>query len=102
MGLGEPPMVVGIGVITFRLYDCGSLKGKRKILKSIIARTRNHFNVSMAEVAHQNARQRAGVGFALVGNDRRVINAKMDKLLNMVEEMGLAEIIDTEMEMFHL
>ena len=95
-------MVVGIGTISFRLHDCRSLKGKRKILKSIIARTRNHFNVSMAEVGYQEIHQRAVVGFALAGNDQRVINAKMDKLLNMVDDMGLAEMIDSKMELIHL
>jgi len=95
-------MVVGIGIITFRLHDCRSLKGKRKILKSIIARVRNRFNVSVAEVASQDAHQRAEVGFALVGNDQRLVNAKMDKILNLMDEIGLAEMIDTEMEIIHI
>jgi len=95
-------MVIGIGIITFRLHDCRSLKGKRKILKSIITRVRNRFNVSVAEVASQDAHQRAEVGFALVGNDQRLVNAKMDKILNLVDEIGLAEMIDTEMEIIHI
>ena len=95
-------MIVGIGIINFRLHDCRSLKGKRKILKSIVARTRNHFNVSVAEVGYQDVYQKAAVGFSLVGNDQRVINAKMDKILNMVDAMGLAEMIDSEMEMIHI
>ena len=95
-------MVVGIGTITFRLHDCRRLKGKRKVLKSVIARTRNNFNVSMAEVAFQDVYQKSAVGFALVGNDQRVINAKMDKLINLVDGMGLAEMIDTDMEIIHI
>lgn len=95
-------MVVGIGIITFRLHDCRSLKAKRRVLRAIIARVRNQFNVSVAEVASQDAHQRAQVGFSLVGNDQRLINAKMDKLLNLVDEIGLAEITDTEMEIIHL
>jgi uncharacterized protein YlxP (DUF503 family) len=42
--------------------------------------------------------QRADIGFALVGTDRRLVNAKIDKLFNMVEDLGLAEIYDSEME----
>jgi len=95
-------MVVGIGIITLRLHECRSLPGKRKILKSIITRIGNHFNVSVAEVGSQDVYQRAEVGFALVGNDQRVINAKMDKILNLVDEIGLAEMTDTEMEIIHL
>jgi len=88
--------------MVFRLHDCRSLKAKRKIIKSTISRIRNHFNVSVAEIGSQDIYQRAEIGIALVGNDGRVINAKMDKILNLAEEMGLAEMIDSEMEIIHL
>jgi len=95
-------MVVGYGIITFRIHDCRSLKEKRSVVKSIIMQLRNHFNTSVAEVGGLDLYQRAEIGFAVVGNDRQVINAKIDKLFNMAEALGLAEIIDTEMEMFSL
>ncbi|MBC8430432.1 MAG: DUF503 domain-containing protein [Desulfobacterales bacterium] len=95
-------MVVGLGIITFRLHDCRSLKGKRKVVKSIISRLRNNFNVSVAEVGANDIYQRAEIGFALVGNNRKVINSKIDKIFNLAEELGLAEIIDSEMEIINL
>ncbi len=95
-------MVVGLGIIIFRLHDCHSLKGKRSVVKSIINRVRNRFNVSVAEVGANDIYQRAEIGFALVGNNRSVINSKLDKVINMVDDMGLAEIIDTEMEIMNL
>ena len=95
-------MVVGLGIITFRLHDCRSLKGKRKIVKSIINQLRNTFNVSVAEVGSNDVYQRAVIGFALVGNDRMVINSKIDKIFNLADELGLAEIIDNEMEIINL
>ena len=95
-------MVVGLGIITFRLHDCRSLKGKRKIVKSIINQLRNTFNVSVAEVGSNDVYQRAVIGFALVGNDRMVINSKIDKIFNLTDELGLAEIIDNEMEIINL
>lgn len=91
-------MVVGVGKITFRLFDCHSLKGKRKIVKPIIARVQNNFNVSIAEVDLNDIYQRAEIGFALVGNDRRTINSKIDKLFDFIDNLQLAEIIDTDME----
>ena len=95
-------MVIGIGIITFRLHECRSLKSKRKVVKSIVGQVRNKFNVSIAEVGSNDVYQRSEVGFALVGNNRQVLNSKMDKLLNMVESLGLAEIIDTDLEIINL
>lgn len=95
-------MVVGIGRIVYRIHDCRSLKGKRKVVKSIIMRLRNNFNASIAEVGANDIHQRAEIGFSMVGNDRGVINSKVDKLFNMAEDLGLAEVIDMEMEIINL
>jgi uncharacterized protein YlxP (DUF503 family) len=95
-------MVVGTGIIRLRLHDCHSLKGKRKIVKSMINQLRNHFNIAIAEVGYNDIHQRAEIGFALVGNDHSLINSKIDKIFNLADDLGLAEIIDTEMEIIHL
>jgi uncharacterized protein YlxP (DUF503 family) len=95
-------MVVGIGIITLRLHDCRSLKSKRRIVKSIINQLRNNFNASVAEVGSNDIYQRSEIGFSLVGNNKKIINSKIDKIFNMADSLGLAEIIDTEMEMFNL
>ncbi|MDJ0874408.1 MAG: DUF503 domain-containing protein [Desulfobacterales bacterium] len=94
-------MVVGMGRIIYRIHDCRSLKGKRKVVKAIIARLRNKFNATVAEVGANDIYQRAEIGFAMVGNDRNVINSKVDKFFNMAEDLGLAEVIDSEMEIFN-
>ena len=95
-------MVAGLGIITFRLHDCRSLKGKRKVVKSIITQLRNNFNVSVAEVGSNDVYQRAVIGFALVGNNRMVVNSKIDKIFNLADQLGLAEIIDSDMEIINL
>ena len=68
----------------------------------MISRLRNNFNASIAEVGSNDIYQKAEIGFSLIGNDKALINSKIDKLFNMAEDMGLAEIIDTEMEIIHL
>jgi uncharacterized protein YlxP (DUF503 family) len=95
-------MVAGIGRLVFRIHDCRSLKGKRKVVKSLIARLRNQFNASIAEVGANDVYQRAEIGFAIVGNSQPVVNAKMDKLIGMAEDLGLAEMVDSELEIIHL
>lgn len=95
-------MVVGIGTIVLRIPGSTSLKGKRRVVKSVIARLQNTFNASVAEVGANDNHQRVEIGLALVGNDRRRINSKLDKVLNFVEAMQVAEIIDSEMEIINL
>lgn len=95
-------MVVALGLITLRIHDCRSLKEKRKVVKSITGRIRSHFNASVAEVGSNDVYQKAEIGFSMVGNDRRTINAKADKTFNFVEEMGLAEVVGTELEILNI
>jgi hypothetical protein len=95
-------VVIGVGLITFRLHECHSLKEKRRIVKAIVAQLRNHFNASVAEVADNDVHQQAVIGFAMVGNDKALMNSKVDKAFNLADELGLAELIDTEMELISL
>ncbi|MGB5159111.1 DUF503 domain-containing protein [Desulfobacterium sp. N47] len=95
-------MVIGLGLITFRLHDCRSLKSKRKIVKSVISRLRNNFNASVAEVDSNDIYDEAIIGFAFVGNDKTVVNSKIDKAFSFADELGLAEIINTEMELINI
>ncbi len=95
-------MVVGTGKIKFKLYGVGSLKEKRKILKSIINRIKNQFNVSIAETEYNDSHLWAQIGFSIVGNDARVVNSKVDKVLNLADKIGLAQIADTQIEIIHL
>ncbi|MCF8025841.1 MAG: DUF503 domain-containing protein [Desulfobacteraceae bacterium] len=95
-------MVIGFGTITFRLDQCHGLKEKRKIIKSIISRSKNGFNAAIAEVDFNDMHQRAKIGFALVGNDRRMVNSQIDKLHEFIYRTALAEIIETETEILNI
>jgi len=95
-------MVVGIGVIIVRIEGCRSLKEKRRVVKSLIARLDNAFNVSIAEIGANDVHQRAEIGFAVVGNEYGVVNSKIDKIFNAAENMMVAEIIETRMEIFSI
>lgn len=95
-------MVLGFGTITFRLDECHNLKAKRKIIKSIISRVQNTYNVGIAEVDFNDVHQRAKIGFAFVGNDRRAINSKIDKMIEFIYNLSIAEIIDSEMEIINI
>jgi len=94
-------MVLGLATIHLRLPENNTLKGKRKILKSMLGKMKNTFNVSAAEIGDNDTHRKSEIGCAMVGNDAAHINSKLDKLINMVDDMGLAEIVDTQIEIMH-
>jgi uncharacterized protein len=65
---GDSRMPVALCRLTLRLPENGSLKGKRAVIKSIQQRLHNRFNVSVAEVDHNDAWQLAGLEIAAVSN----------------------------------
>ena len=91
-------MVVGVGTIEIWIHDSRSLKDKRGVLKSMIRRTQNTFNVSIAEVGDNDSWQKGRIGFCVVGNDRRFINSKVDKILQFIHDTQLAEVRRTKVE----
>lgn len=95
-------MILGACKITIRMSQIASLKSKRHILKKIIERTRQKFSLSIAEIGYQDEWQRAEIGFAVVGNESGHVNSILDKVLDYMEELQLAEIVHTDMEIIHL
>ena len=91
-------MVVGLLKITMLIPENASLKGKRKVVKSLLGRLKSRFNVSAAEVEGNDLWQRAEIGVAMVGNDKRFINSALDKILDYVERETEAEVIDSQMD----
>ena len=95
-------MVVGVCRLRLALYGVFSLKEKRGIIKRITARVRNTFPVSIAEVAENDQLRSAAIGFSVVGNDGAHVNSVVDKVLDFIEDLHLAEIIDQHIELISL
>ncbi|HLC28455.1 MAG TPA: DUF503 domain-containing protein [Dehalococcoidia bacterium] len=92
-------LVIGVCRVRLRLPENHSLKGKRQVLKSLIARLRNKFNVSAAEVSDHDSWQLASIAVASVSNDERHANQVLAAIISFIESERLdAEIIDYETE----
>ncbi len=92
-------MHVGICRIRFRLPENGSLKDKRRILKSITSRVTNRFKVSVAEVDDQDLWQLATLGISCVSNDKRHANEILSKVVAYITEArSELEILDYSIE----
>jgi uncharacterized protein len=94
-------MVVGVLKLNLLIPENHSLKGKRGVLKRIQARVANHFNVSVTECDHQDLWQSAVLGFGAVGSSRTVVEATLQRVVEFVDELGLAQVGETGMEFFH-
>jgi uncharacterized protein YlxP (DUF503 family) len=92
-------MNVGVCRISLRLPENQSLKGKRQVLKSIIARIRNQFNVSVAEVDDHDLWQLATIGICCVSNDKRYTNRVLSKVVDFIAGSRFeVEILSHEIE----
>ena len=94
--------VIGAASVELYLHGVHSLKEKRGIVRRILERTRNKFPVSAAEVGHQDQHQQATLGLAVVSGDGRVADSVLNKALDYIEHLHLAEIVRTDLEILHL
>lgn len=95
-------MVIGAMIIELRIHDNRSLKGKRKIVKSMVDKVKHKFNVAIAEVGSNDMWQKIELGVSAVGNDRRHVDSSLTSVLSFLESLYLAEIIDSKMEILNI
>jgi len=87
--------------LTLRLPENTSLKGKRMVVKSIQQRLHNRFNVSVAEVAHNEAWQLAGLEIAVAANSGAHASQVIASAVAYMESLRLdVEVIEQETELF--
>ena len=86
--------------MTFRLYApwVHSLKEKRSIVKSLIAKLQNRYHVSAAEIDEQDTHQMIVIGLAAIVPHNAMADSLMEDISLFVEENTDAEIIDEERE----
>jgi uncharacterized protein YlxP (DUF503 family) len=95
-------VVVGTARISLYIQDNHSLKEKRKIVKSVIAKVHHRFNASIAEVDLNDKWQMIGLGISVVGNDRRFVNSNLDKILTYVDSLYLGEMVASDIEIVNI
>ena len=95
-------MIVGVAALEIQIHGSNSLKEKRGVVQSICRRVRNRFNVAVSEVGGQELWQRALLGVAAVGSDAGVLRSALERAVAFVEEMHLAEVLHSEVEILRL
>ena len=94
------PVVVGVCTVQIEVFGDDTLKGKRHVVKPILARVRNTFNVSAAEVDDLDAHDRATIAFACVSNDAKYAHGLLEKVIDYIERSRFdANILDYQIEL---
>jgi uncharacterized protein YlxP (DUF503 family) len=95
-------MVVGVVRLTLHIPENDSLKSKRRVVKQIIERTRNRFDIAIAETDLQDSHRETELGLACVGNDRRVVNSVLDRAIGYIDSLGTAIITGNVLEIINI
>ena len=89
-----------IAVMTFRLHApwVHSLKEKRMVVKSLVAKIQNRFHASVAEIDEQDTHQIIVIGVAVIVPYNALADHLMDEICSFIEANTDAEILDETRE----
>jgi uncharacterized protein YlxP (DUF503 family) len=93
-------MIVGVLTAQLHMQGIASLKQKRSIVKGLIGRLKSRFNISIAEVDHQDNKTFAVVAIAVVSNDTRFIDQQFDAMISFMRKDGRFYLGQIERETF--
>lgn len=80
-------MHIGTCTIGLSVPVAQNLKEKRRVVKSILARVRNEFNVSIAEVDDHDLYQSALIGVACVSTSQAYAHGQLEAVVRFIDEM---------------
>ena len=87
--------------VDLRAIYVHSLKEKRMIVKSLIGKLENKFNISVREVDDQDLHQRISIGIVKIDLNNKQCDQSKEKIISFIEEHCEAEIIDIESEIIN-
>ena len=85
-------MKIGVFQIYIRIPMANSLKEKRSYLKGTIQRFSKKYNVSIAEVDHQDDWNNATLGVVCVSNEKKILENILRKILDDIETIDGLEL----------
>lgn len=91
-------MFIGSASIELHIPQSNSLKSKRQVLKALKDRLHNKFNISVAEVDHNELWQRAVLGVAVVSNQQKFAQQVLSQVVEHIHRENGVEITDYSIE----
>ncbi|MFC7392590.1 DUF503 domain-containing protein [Scopulibacillus cellulosilyticus] len=91
-------MIIGVVRCECFIYNAHSLKDKRAVIKSILTKAKQRFNVSASEINYQDIWQRTELAFAAVSNSKVFVERELQRSLSLIDQHGEIERTDTVFE----
>jgi hypothetical protein len=91
-------MIVGVLTIELQAPAAQSLKDKRQVVRSLVARLRNEYNVAVAEVDHLDSWQLVGLGVAGVSSDLSYVQGLLQHVVDYIERQPGVVLLDYQTE----
>lgn len=92
-------MIIGVAVADLHIPHARSLKEKRRVIKSVLDRVAHRFQVSAAEVEHQDLHQRSRLAFALVNSNRKHAVSVLEDIERLVGNRDEAFLTDWQADL---
>ena len=99
---GIQPMAMFMAVLTveFSLDGNDNLKAKRRVANSLKQKTRNKFNVAIAEAGTEDSLSRLRLAVVSISNSEPHLRSRMDKCALMMEAVCPEEMVDSQVEIY--
>lgn len=91
-------MVIGLLTLDLHFPGARSLKDKRQSLRSLLDRVRNRYNVSIAEVEHQDLWQRSRLAVVAVNTDPGHLDATLERIAGEAASARGIELLHVDRE----
>ena len=91
-------MIILFMKVTLRASWVHSLKEKRMVVKSIVQKLKNKFNISVAEAENQDTHNTLVIGIAGICANSAQSDSIMEHIITFIESNTDAEIIDIKKE----
>ena len=92
-------MRVGVCTAYLLIPESRSLKDKRRVVKSLLAKLGNRFNIAVSEIGDLDTPKRSVIGIVSISNDSRHLNQMLSKVVGFIEKMNLAILVDYEIDL---
>ena len=86
--------IIGFLEVHLRIPEAHSLKEKRKVVKRVVERLKNKFNVSVSEIGDQDKWQSSIIGVVTVGSSRKIVDATLEKVIVFIEELYPGKLVN--------